>query len=84
MNRCLVILLVGVTGCLGLPELPEPTSDIGVGVDVSVVTPDAEGDAAASDVGPPPGWYGLTVGRAHVCALARWGEAYCWGDNTSG
>lgn len=26
----------------------------------------------------------LTVGPSHVCALNQTGEAYCWGDNTSG
>ena len=25
----------------------------------------------------------IAVGRKHVCAIANWGDVYCWGDSTS-
>jgi alpha-tubulin suppressor-like RCC1 family protein len=44
----------------------------------SAVTADAQLIASLSDVSR------LSLGRSHTCALTRFGQAYCWGDNTFG
>jgi alpha-tubulin suppressor-like RCC1 family protein len=44
----------------------------------SMVTVDAQLIASLSDVSR------LSLGKVHTCALTRFGEVYCWGDNAFG